>query len=124
MKNFIRTMGIDDAAFQRKDSKNTFVFGVVVRGHNLVEGVVRTTVKIDGWDATEKISRMISSNKFTDQLKSIMFGSATIAAFNIIDLNELYETLGIPLLVILHSEPNEKDVVNALKNLVLILPKV
>ena len=117
MKNFIRTMGIDDAAFQRKDSQKTFIFGVIVRGYNLVEGILRTSVKVDGWDATERIIQLIKTSKVSQQLKAVIFGSATIAAFNIIDLNELYREIRIPLLVILQSKPNEKEVRKALQNL-------
>jgi endonuclease V-like protein UPF0215 family len=117
VKKDIRTIGIDDAAFQRENSKNAFVFGVIMRGYNLVEGIIRTTVKIDGLDATDKISKMISENKFIDQLKAIVLGSSTIAAFNIIDLKKLYENTSIPVMTVLSQLPNEKEVKGALSHL-------
>ncbi|MCG3222052.1 MAG: DUF99 family protein [Candidatus Heimdallarchaeota archaeon] len=117
MKKDIRTIGIDDAAFQRESSKNTFVFGVITRGYNLVEGILRTTVIVDGLDATEKISKMIIESKFRDQLKAIVLGSSTIAAFNIIDLKKLYESTSIPVITILSQLPNEKEVKGALSHL-------
>ena len=56
VKSNIRTIGIDDAAFQREKSSKTFVFGVVIRGHSFAEGILRTDVEIDGMNATDKIS--------------------------------------------------------------------
>lgn len=117
MKKNIRTIGIDDAAFQRENSSKTFVFGVVMRGYNLVEGVLRTEIKIDGLDATEKISEMITSSKFENQLKAIFLGSSTIAAFNIIDMKKLCENTSIPVLTVLSQPPNEKEVKMALSHL-------
>ncbi len=117
MKDCIRTIGVDDAAFQRKTSKNAFVFGVIVRGYNLVEGILRTMVEVDGWDATEKISEMIASSKYVTQLRAIILGSSTIAAFNIIDLRKLFDITKIPVITILSTLPNEEDVKTALSNL-------
>lgn len=117
MKGYIRTIGVDDAAFQRKTSKNAFVFGVIVRGYNLVEGILRTLVEVDGWDATEKISEMIASSKYVTQLRAIILGSSTIAAFNIIDLRKLFDITDIPVITILPARPHEEDVKTALSNL-------
>ncbi|MBY9001107.1 MAG: DUF99 family protein [Candidatus Heimdallarchaeota archaeon] len=117
MKNLIRTIGIDDAAFQRNTSKETFVFGVIIRGHNLVEGILRTIVTVDGWDATDKIGVMISSSKYSDQLKGLILGSSTIAAFNIIDLKKLYELTEIPVITILPRLPIEDNIKTALSKL-------
>lgn len=117
MKKDIRIIGIDDAAFQRENSTKTFVFGVVMRGYNLVEGILRTNVKVDGLDATEKISKMIIESKFIDQLKAIILGSSTIAAFNIIDVKKLYENTSIPVITVLSQLPNENEVKDALSRL-------
>jgi endonuclease V-like protein UPF0215 family len=117
VKKDIRTIGIDDAAFQREKSKKTFVFGVIVRGYNLIEGILRTEIEVDGMDATEKISQMINTSKFIDQLKAIILGSSTIAAFNIIDMRKLYDNTSIPVLTILPQLPNENDVKRALSHL-------
>jgi len=117
MKDCIRTIGVDDAAFQRKSSKNAFVFGVIVRGYNLVEGIIRTEVAVDGFDATEKISEMIVSSRYVTQLRAIILGSSTIAAFNIIDLRRLFDITKIPVITILSTRPNEEGVIKALSNL-------
>lgn len=117
MKENIRTIGIDDSAFDRLKSTKTFVFGIIVRGYSLVEGVLRTEIQIDGLEATEKIVSMIVNSKYHKQLKAIFLRSSTIAAFNIIDMNLLYEKTSIPVITILTERPDEDNVENAISNL-------
>jgi len=117
VKENIRTIGIDDSAFDRLKSTKTFVFGIIVRGNSLVEGVLRTEIQIDGLKATEKIVSMITNSKYHKQLKAIFLRSSTIAAFNIIDMNLLYEKTSIPVITILTERPDEDNVENAISNL-------
>jgi endonuclease V-like protein UPF0215 family len=117
VKENIRTVGIDDAAFNRNKSTRTFVFGVVVRGYSLVEGILRTEVQIDGIDATEKISRMIIESKHHEQLRAIFLRSSTIAAFNVINMNLLFERTLVPVITVLSDLPNENNVKKAISNL-------
>ena len=117
MKDNVRFIGIDDAAFNREKSQKTFVFGVVTRGHNLIEGILRTDIMIDGLDATTKIRKMINESKFIGQLKAIILGSSTIGAFNLINFKELYTETNIPIISVLSSLPDETKVKAALKHL-------
>ena len=117
MKKNIRIIGIDDAAFSREKSSETFVFGVVVRGNNLVEGILRTEIQVDGLDATEKITDMINGSKFKNQIKAIVLGSVTIAAFNIINMNEIFQKTSIPIISILNELPDNTEVKKALVHL-------
>jgi len=117
VKTYIRTIGIDDAAFNRDKSSKTFVFGVVVRGYTLIEGILRTEVEVDGLDATDRISDMITKSQFKDQLRAIFLASSTIAAFNIINMHKLYINTGIPVVTILSREPDKAQVQKALNHL-------
>ena len=83
----------------------------------MVEGVLRTEIQIDGLEATEKIVSMIVNSKYHKQLKAIFLRSSTIAAFNIIDMNLLYEKTSIPVITILTERPDEDNVENAISNL-------
>ncbi len=114
MKQNIRSIGIDDSAFQRSSSRRTFVFGVIVRGNSLVEGVLRTEVTIDGFDATDRIGKMIVDSQFMPELKVIFLNSSTIGALNIIDINELYHVTSIPVIVLLSKQPDRDKIINAL----------
>jgi len=117
VKENIRTIGIDDAAFNRSKSTKTFVFGVIVRGYNLVEAVLRTEILIDGIEATKRITSMIVKSKYHEQLRAIFLRSSTIAAFNIIDMNMLSKVTSIPVITVLSEIPDENDVKKALSNL-------
>ena len=117
MKDNVRFIGIDDAAFNREKSQKTFVFGVVMRGHNLIEGILRTDIMVDGLDATTKIRKMINESKFIGQLKVIIFGSSTIGAFNLINFKKLYTETNIPIISVFSTLPDEKKVKAALKHL-------
>ncbi|UJG39788.1 MAG: DUF99 family protein [Candidatus Heimdallarchaeum aukensis] len=117
MKTKIRTIGIDDAAFDRNRSKKTFIFGVITRGYDIVEGILRSEIEVDGLDATEKIIKMIQKSKFVTQLKTIFLASSTIAAFNVIDMNALYEQLDIPVITILSKKPDEEKIRRAIMHL-------
>lgn len=118
MKSDIRTIGIDDVAFCRETDKTTYIFGVVVRGSHIVEGIVQTRVTIDGLDATERISEMIKTSKYYGQLKAIFFASSTIAAFNIVEVPLLYELTQIPIIILLHKLPDEKKTERALAHFI------
>jgi endonuclease V-like protein UPF0215 family len=50
-------------------------------------------------------------------LKAIFLGSSTIAAFNVIDFNLLYEQTSLPTISILSVLPDNKEVKNALSHL-------
>jgi len=117
VKTKIRTIGIDDAAFDRNRSKKTFIFGVITRGYDIVEGILRSEIEVDGLDATEKIIKMIQKSKFVTQLKTIFLASSTIAAFNVIDMNALYEQLDIPVITILSKKPDEEKIRRAIMHL-------
>ena len=51
MKREIHILGIDDMPFSFGD-RDTDIVGVVMRGNSYVEGILRSTVTVDGMDAT------------------------------------------------------------------------
>jgi len=53
MKKEIRILGIDDMPFSFGDKK-VDVVGVVMRGGIYLEGVLKTTIDVDGRDALKK----------------------------------------------------------------------
>ncbi len=117
MKKSIHTIGIDDAAFIRNKSSSVFAFGVIMRGNQIVEGVLRTNITVDGLDATNKIISMIKSSKFFPILRLIFLSSSTIAGFNIIELKKMYDELLIPIIVVIPTKPDENKVNAALSKL-------
>ncbi|MEM0481132.1 MAG: DUF99 family protein [Candidatus Aenigmatarchaeota archaeon] len=112
MKKFIRTIGIDDA--YSENSNFALIVGTMVRGNNLIESVATEKIEIDGLDATEKIISLI--NKFPkEQIKAIFLSGITFAGFNIANIEEIYEKIKIPIIVLISKFPNFEKIEKALK---------
>jgi len=114
MKKEIRILGIDDMPFSFGDEK-TGVVGVIMRGGTYLEGVLRTTICVDGLDATEKIIEMVENTKHKKQLKVIMIDGIALGGFNVFDGEKIYEETGLPVITITRSKPNMEKIKDALK---------
>jgi endonuclease V-like protein UPF0215 family len=117
IKPEIRILGFDDGAFEPRSKGSVPVIGVIFRGGKFLDGAVRTDVAVDGTDATEKIVKLINSTRHKQQLKVIMLDGITVAGFNVIDIKQLHEKTGIPIIVINRKMPDIKKVEAALRNL-------
>jgi len=114
IKEEIRILGVDDGPFTKKD-KEVIVIGVIFRGGEFIDGLLRTYVSVDGLDATEKLSEMINSSRHKQQLKVIMLDGITLGGFNIIDIKKLYSETKIPVIVINRKIPDLKSIKTALE---------
>jgi len=116
IKREIRILGFDDAAFEFKSAGKTVpVVGVIYRGGNFIDGMLRTDITIDGMDSTDKIIKRVNSTRHRQQLKVIMFDGITLGGFNIVDIHKLREQTGLPVIVINRKMPNLQSVQKALK---------
>ncbi|MEM2105510.1 MAG: DUF99 family protein [Candidatus Bathyarchaeia archaeon] len=117
IKPEIRVLGVDDGVFVPHKKGRVPVVGVVFRGGYWLDGVMHTTVKVDGFDATEKISRMVLNSPHYKQLRVIMLNGITFAGFNVTDIKELFEKTKLPIIVVTKEKPNFKEIHEALKKL-------
>ena len=117
VKPEIRVLGIDDGVFTPHTKGVVDVIGIVFRGGYWLDGVMRTQVEIDGMDATEKIASMIVESPHYDQLRVIMLNGVTMAGFNVVDIEGLYEKLKLPVIAVTRDKPNFSDIKKALQNL-------
>jgi endonuclease V-like protein UPF0215 family len=117
MKAQARVLGIDDSCFDKFKTRTVLIAGVVSRLDGYVEGILSTTVQVDGVDSTTKIAKMIKSSRFRTQLKAVMLHGFTLAGFNIVDIYALNKKIKIPVICVLRKQPNERKVLNALKKL-------
>jgi len=117
VKPEIRVLGIDDGVFTPHTKGVVNVIGIVFRGGYWLDGVMRTQVEIDGMDATEKIASMIVESPHYDQLRVIMLNGVTMAGFNVVDIEDLYEKLKLPVIAVTRDKPNFSDIKKALQNL-------
>ncbi len=114
VKPEIRVIGIDDSPLIAED---ILVVGAIMRGGEWLEGVVRTYVKKDGLDATDKIAQMVSDTKHYGQIRAIMLNGITLAGFNVIDMDRLHELTGLPVIVIMRKLPDMESIKIALTHL-------
>ncbi len=137
IKKEIRILGIDDAPFnklqnpmwipglQRVTNKilrrfmkgKTIVIGTFFRGGNYLDGIVSTKITVDGDDSTKNIIEMVNNCKFKPQLKLLMIDGIAVGGFNVIDIEELNEKTGLPVIVVVRGYPDFEKIEAALKKL-------
>ena len=105
MKRQIRILGIDDSPFTFNDKYCT-VIGAVMRGGEYLECVLSSRVAIDGNEATAICKEMIQNTKHRQQLKVVMLDGVALGGFNIVDINELYESTNLPIITITRDKPD------------------
>ena len=114
MKQQIRLLGMDDSPFTFND-KYCVVIGVVMRGGEYLECVLRNQVKIDGNDATFVCKDMIENTRHKKQLKAVLLDGIALGGFNVVDINELYNDTNLPILTITRDKPDFEKIKLALK---------
>jgi len=114
MKSQIRLLGIDDAPFKFRD-KSTVIIGAVMRGGEYLECILCDKVKIDGNDSTKVIKKLVKNTRYNKQLKAILTDGIALGGFNIIDIEDLYSSLSIPIITVTRDRPDFDSIKNALK---------
>jgi hypothetical protein len=117
MKKEIRVLGIDDSSFNRFKDKKVFVIGAFFRGGDWIDGVMTTTARIDGSDATGNIIKMVRKSKFRSQIQAILLDGIAVAGFNVIDIEQLNKKTRIPVIVVVRRYPNFKKIFSILARL-------
>ncbi|MDD1779461.1 MAG: DUF99 family protein [Candidatus Helarchaeota archaeon] len=117
IKNEIRIIGIDDAPFIPHTEGVTRLFGVIFRGRLWMEGVLQKSIALDGFDATQKIIEMVMDSPHYGQLRVIMLAGITFGGFNVVDVNKIFETTQLPIIVVCEKEPDLPSIKLALQNL-------
>jgi endonuclease V-like protein UPF0215 family len=117
IKPEIRVLGIDDGGFVPRTKGTVDVVGVVYRGGQWFEGVMKTKITLDGLDATEKMATMIKGSSFCGEIRVIVLDGVTFAGFNVVDISELSSRLNLPVISVVRETPDLENIKNALKNL-------
>jgi len=117
VKPEIRVLGIDDGVFTPHSNELVDVVGIVYRGGYWLDGFMHTEVRVDGLDATEKLVEMITSSPHYPQLRVITLNGVTLAGFNVVDIEELYRRVKLPVIAVTRDKPNFDDIKKALQNL-------
>ena len=114
MKRQIRILAIDDAPFTFTD-KYTDVIGVVMRGGEYLECVLRSQIEIDGLNATTVCKEMINKSKHRQQLKAVLLDGIAMGGFNIINIDELFTAVHIPIITVTRDKPDFNKMKHALQ---------
>jgi len=114
MKPKSRFLGIDDAPFRFGDSRVPIV-GVVVQAPAYIEGVLTTDAEVDGTDATERVSMMIRRSRYREGLAMVFVNGAAVGGFNVLDVDALRETAGVPVVTITRRRPDLAAIEKALR---------
>ena len=117
VKPEIRVLGLDDGAFTPHSRELVDVVGVVFRGGFWFDGFMHTRVQVDGMDATQKLAEMIIKSPHYQQLRVVMLNGITMAGFNVVDIQELWEKVKLPIIAVAREKPNFEDIRKALQHL-------
>ena len=115
IKQEIRILGIDDSPFPSHTTDKIMVVGTIFRAGNWLDGVLSTYIYGDGTDATEKIAVMVKNSRNLGQLGVIMLDGITFGGFNLVNIRQIFESTGVPVIVIMRRIPNFERIEKALK---------
>ena len=105
MKKEIRVLGFDDAPFE-KGQETVLVIGTFFRGGEALDGVLSTTVEVDGEDATVKVIELVNNSKFKSQVQVILLDGIAFGGFNVVNIQSIFKYTGIPVIVVVRTRPD------------------
>lgn len=111
----IRSIGFDDAPFERGSSEPVGVAGVVCK-ETRFDGMVWGEVEADGWDATDRLVDLLTDGKFLPQLHVVLLDGIAFGGFNVVDLPALAARLDVPCLAVMRNRPDFEAIERALQH--------
>ena len=108
VKDEIRVLAIKDVPLE-DPSKPLWVIGVVFRGGYWLDGVMRTQIPSEEFDATQSLVDMIKSSPHYDQIRVIMLDDILLGGQKVVDINELYEKTLKPVIVLMEKRPSYEN---------------
>ena len=116
IKPEIRVLGVDDGPFTLHRGYAPIV-GVVFRGGYWLDGVLSTRIRVDGFDATDRISSMILNSPHYRQVRTVMLDGVTFGGFNIVNIKRLNALTRLPIIVVTRDKPDFDEIHAALRHL-------
>lgn len=98
-------VAFDDFPFRREHRGDVPVVGAVFAGGRL-DGVLRTTVRRDGANATSRLAETVLGSRFAAHLQLVLLQGIALAGFNVVDARELSARTGLPVLVVARRRPD------------------
>jgi len=113
-------LGIDDAPFEKGQSDEVPIVGVMMEGASLVEGVAVGRFAVDGEDATAFLTAWVSGLRWHSALQAVVLGGVTLAGLGVVDIRALAERLGIPVLAVTRRDTARSELASALRTAGLV----
>jgi endonuclease V-like protein UPF0215 family len=101
-KKGVRALGISES-FRKGTSKLSTLAGVVLRADMIIDGFTFSEVKVGGMDATDKIIKMYEALD-RDDINILLLNGCVISWYNVIDLNNLADAVGLPLICVTYRD--------------------
>ena len=108
-------LGIDDAPFEKGQSRPVPIVGVAMEGADLVESVAVGAFPVDGDGATAYLANWVAGLRAHASLQAVMLGGITIAGLGVVDVEDLARRLGAPVLVATRRRPSDAQLSQALR---------
>ncbi|MGI0132084.1 MAG: DUF99 family protein [Thermoplasmata archaeon] len=107
-------VAVDDGAFRRRQ-RWAPVIGVVFSTPDRIEGVLRARVRVDGTDATDRISDMLTRAPHLEGVRAILVDGVCFGGFNVLDLDRLAVRTGRPVIALTRRTPDFRRIRAALR---------
>jgi endonuclease V-like protein UPF0215 family len=107
--------GVDDAPFEKGQSRPVPIIGVMMESADLVESVAVGEFPVDGGLATEFLFEWVTGLRSYASLQGIVLGGITIAGLGVVDIEELARRAERPILVVTRRRPTNAQLVDALR---------
>ncbi|MGC8645107.1 MAG: DUF99 family protein [Thermoplasmata archaeon] len=107
-----RIIAFDDAPFSRGD-RHAVLLGLIMRKDMYIESIFKRKIEVDGSDATEAVVSMVREKGSGVSL--IMTQGITFGGFNILDVDEVFHSTGIPIINVVDHEPDLAALKSALR---------
>ena len=117
LKRGSKIIGWDDGPFRIGETRYAPLVGVITRGGDGVDGIIKTEIEVDGLSGTDLIAKAVEESKHREELRLILLDGITFGGFNVVDINRLAEKTGIPVLAVTRNKVDRTSFKDALKNL-------
>ena len=101
-KKGVRALGVSES-FVKHVSERSVLAGVVVRADLIVDGFSFATTTVGGMDATDSVIK-VYENLARRDINIVILNGCVISWYNVIDLNRVSNTLGLPLICVTYEE--------------------
>ncbi|MGQ9721364.1 MAG: endonuclease dU [Candidatus Jordarchaeum sp.] len=98
----VRVLGVAES-FVKGRSRRSVLAGVVMRGDLQIDGFAFGTITVGGMDATEGVIEVYRGLSRSD-INFVFLNGCVISWFNVVDLDRIYEELGVPLVCVTYEE--------------------